>query len=133
MSCLWQSSKIPGLSQRKDIMMVLRYLQTKIRYRFSSPYVCVAVTEQRCSDDLQVLACFNLIYIKLSLQICYVLLYCICLILRLRLYHFLSTVHIFPTTQEGLTQRYHIFINNLCFQIINFWTVFFVKFGYDSN
>ena len=48
---------------RMDDFMGLRsgYLQTKIRYRCSSPYVCVAVTEQRCSNDLQVLACFNLI------------------------------------------------------------------------
>ena len=51
-------------------------------------------------------------YTKLSLQICYLLR----LILLLRLYQFLCT-DIFPTTPEGLTQGYHIFINNLCFQI----------------
>ena len=63
MSCLWQSYKIPRFCYKKDIMMGLRsgYLQTKIRYGCSSPYVCVAVTEQRCSNDLRVLACFNLI------------------------------------------------------------------------
>ena len=66
MSCLWQSYKIPGFCYKKDIMMGLRpgYLQTKIRYRCSSPYVCVAVTEQRCSNDLRVLACFNLIWLR---------------------------------------------------------------------
>ena len=63
MSCLWQSYKIQGFCHKKDIMMDLRsgYLQTKIRYKCSSPYVCVAVTEQRYSNDLRVLACFNLI------------------------------------------------------------------------
>ena len=48
---------------RMNDFMGLRsgYLQTKIICRCSSPYVCVAVTEQRCSNDLRVLACFNLI------------------------------------------------------------------------
>ena len=61
MSCLWQRYKIPGFCYKKDIMMGLRsgFLQTKIRYRCSSPYVCVAVTEQGYSNDLRVLACFN--------------------------------------------------------------------------
>ena len=78
MSCLWQSSKIPEVFHKKDIMMGLRYLQSKIRYRCSSPYVCMAVTEQRFSNDLRVLAYFqpDMIeaYTKLSLQICYLLL-----------------------------------------------------------
>ena len=59
MSCLWQSYKnIPGFCYKKNTMMGLRsgYLETKIRYRCSSPYVGVAVTEQRCSNDLRVLA-----------------------------------------------------------------------------
>ena len=56
MSCLWQSSKIAEICNKNDIMM-----DFKIRYRCSSPYVCVAVTERRCSNDLRILACFNLI------------------------------------------------------------------------
>ena len=41
MSCLSQSYKIQGFCHKKDIMMDLcsGYLQTKIRYRRSSPYV----------------------------------------------------------------------------------------------
>ena len=58
MSCLWQSYKIPGFCYKKDIMMGLRsgYLQTKIRYGCSSPFVC--------SNDLRVLVCFNLICLR---------------------------------------------------------------------
>ena len=100
MSCLWQRYKIQGFCHKTDIMMELSSGQTKIRYRCSGPYVCVAVTEQRCSNDLRVLACFNLIW--LSLQKCYLLPYCICLILLLRLYQFLCTGHIFPTPSEGI-------------------------------
>ena len=43
MSCLWQCLKILEFCHKKDIMMGLGYLQTKIRYRCSSPYVCMAV------------------------------------------------------------------------------------------
>ena len=57
---------------------------------------------------------------KLSLQICYLLLYCICLILLLRLYQFLCTRHIFPTFR-GYND--HISIKNLCFQMNNVWMV----------
>ena len=38
---------------KKDIMMGLRYFQTKIRYKCSGPYICVAVMEQRYSNDLR--------------------------------------------------------------------------------
>ena len=53
---------------------------------------------------LEVLACFNLIEActKLSIQKCYLLFYCICLILLLGLYQFLCTGHIFPTPSEGI-------------------------------
>ena len=34
MSCLWQIFEIPGFCHKKDIIMVLCYLETKIRYRF---------------------------------------------------------------------------------------------------
>ena len=82
MSCLWQSSKIPGFCHKKDIMMGLSCLESKIRYRCSSPYNCMAVTEHRCPNDLRVLACYkpDMIEtcIKLSLQICYLFMYCSC-------------------------------------------------------
>ena len=74
------------------------------------------------NKDAQMLASISLFqphmteaYIK-SLHLCYLLLYRICFNLLLRLYNCLCTGHMFPKTQKGLTQRYHIFISNLCFQ-----------------
>ena len=124
MSCLWQSSKIPRVCHKKDIMMGC-YLQTKIRYGCSSPYVCVAVTEQRCSNDLRVLVCFNLIWLRHIQN--YLYRYATLLHLfdfTFKIMSFLCKGHKFPTPPEDIVQRYHIFINNLCFQINNFWMVF---------
>ena len=85
MSCLWQSSKIPGYNDGFTLP------PTKIRYRC----LCMAVIGIKMIKLFASTTLFqpDMIeaYIKLSLQVCYLLLYCICLILLLRLYRFLCT------------------------------------------
>ena len=60
-------------------------------------------------------------YTKLSLQICYMLFYCICLILLFKIISIFMYRTYFSYTFIGYND--HISINNLCFQINNFWMV----------
>ena len=96
------------------------YLQTKIWYRCSSPYVCVAVTEQRCSNDLRVLA-FDWGIYKIILTD-------MLLVTLLHLFDFtfkIISIFMYRTCFSYTFSGYndHISINNLCFQINNFWMV----------
>ena len=60
-------------------------------------------------------------YTKLSLQICYLLLYCICLIFTFKIISFFMSRAYFSYTFRRYND--HISTKNLCFQTKNFWMV----------